>query len=308
MLLIAGRSATSVSSSRYHNYEESWIEGSAPARTGRVAVIDLWGIISYGVTGQLADSMVDDVIGKLHQARDDGTVKVIVLRIDSPGGEVTASDVLYHEIKKVNEVKPVIAYIETLGASGAYYAAMGARHVMANELALTGSIGVIIQTYNVEGLTEKIGVSTLTFKSGEMKDLLNPTRPATMKERAYVQDLVDGMFDRFLNIVAESRGLDAEELRGGNADGRILRADTALEGGLLDSTGYFEDALNTARELGDLDDDAQVVRLLAPFTFARFLRSYATDQTPAVRVQIGPELPVLEPGKMYYISPHLYVR
>lgn len=290
-------------------FQESLLEGSSLSRKGRVAVVDLFGVISYGVPGQVNETMVDDLAAKLKQAREDASVKAIVLRIDSPGGEVTASDILYREVLRTDEVKPVIAYIESVGASGAYYAAMGSRRVIAHELGITASIGVILQTLNVEQLATKVGVSALTFKSGKMKDLLNPARAPTEEEKVYVQGLIDETYDKFVGIVAERRKMNEKALRAELADGRIVSGKLAAAAGLIDATGYFEDALAEARKAADLPEDAPVVRLVAPFTFSSFLRTWGeAPKTPAIQIEFGPRMPGLEAGKLYYLSPHLFGR
>jgi protease-4 len=308
-IALLSQSAGSSSIKGTKSFQESYVEGPTFRPAGKVAVIDLFGVISYGVYGQVHSTMVDDLVAKLKQAREDDAIKAVILHIDSPGGEVTASDVLYHEISKTNAVKPVIAYIDSVGASGAYYAAMGAHTVMANELSITGSIGVIMQTINVEQLSEKIGVSALTFKSGKMKDLLSPTRQPTPEEIAYVQALIDETYGKFVGIVARERELDEATLRAELADGRILSGKTAAAADLVDKTGYFEDAIAEARSASGLGDDAQVIHLIAPFNFSSFLRTLGhAPKTPSLRIQIGPELPQLEAGKLYYMSPHLYGR
>lgn len=306
--LVADRSAGSGGGRK--DFQEMVLEGPTFRPAGKIAVVDLFGVISYGVHGQVHDTMVDDLVAKLKQAREDEAVKAVLLHVDSPGGEVTASDVLYHEIAKTAAEKPVVAYFDSVAASGAYYAAMGADKIVANELCITASIGVIMQSLNVEQLAEKVGVSALTFKSGKMKDLLNPTRQATEEEKVYVQGMIDETYARFVGIVARERKLDEAALRAGVADGRIMSGKTALQERLVDETGYFEHAVKAAREAAGLEEGkVQVVRYLAPFTFSAFLRSMGeTSKAPVLRLQVGPELPQLEAGKLYYISPHLFGR
>lgn len=306
--LLVGNLDTASSTSSI-SFQERVIEGRALGSPGTIAVIDLFGVISYGVPGMVEDTMVDDLVAKLKQAREDADIKAIVLRIDSPGGEVTASDVLYHEVSKTRKVKPVIAYIDSVGASGAYYTAMGATTVMANELSITGSIGVIMQAINIENLADQIGVSALTFKSGKMKDLLNPMRKTTPEEMAYVQGLINETYDKFVGIVSVERKLNEQALRTELADGRILSGKLAAAAGLIDKTGYFEDALAEARKAGGLGDDARIIRLIAPFSFGSFFRTWSkAPESPTIQIQVGPELPRLEAGKLYFLSPHLYGR
>lgn len=288
------------------NFEKSYLSGSGK---DQVAVITLYGVISYGIAGEATESMVDDVVAKLQEARNDDRVKAVILRVDSPGGEVTASDVIYHEVVLTEEVKPVVVFMDSMAASGGYYAAVGGTHLMANELSITGSIGVILQTYNLTGLSEKIGLDVLTVKSGGMKDLLNPFRETTPEEVAFVQKLIDETYLRFLSVVSDERGLEAEALKTGVADGRILSGKRALAEGLIDSTGYFDDAIDKALELAGLEE-ASVVRLDAPKTFSRLfnLLGSAMNRSGRVQVQVGPEALNLQAGKLYYISPHLFGR
>ena len=159
-------------------FDEEFVEGDE-SKKKRIAKIDLFGVIAQEIPGQIGSSMVDDLILQIRQAADDDSVSAILLHIDSPGGEVTASDNLYHELTLIRETKPVIVYLDSVAASGGYYTAMGGSHIVAHELCMTGSIGVIMQSLNYEGLSKILGLSTLTFKSGALKDLLNPARPAS---------------------------------------------------------------------------------------------------------------------------------
>jgi protease-4 len=294
--------------SRDNHFEELHVEGSSSFTSDRVAVVDLFGVISYGIEGQYYETMVDDFIGKLAQARDDDSVKAIVIRIDSPGGEVTASDVIYHQICKADAEKPVVIFMESVAASGGYYSAVGGRYIIANELTITGSIGVILQTINVEGLAAKIGVTNPTFKSGKMKDVLSPTLAITEEERLFIQAMIDDTYSKFVGIVAKERGLDEMELRAKNADGRILSGKAAVAAGLIDQTGYYEDALKKARKLGKLGENAGVVRLIAKPNFSNLFRLFGTSPTKKFQVNIGPESLNMETGKLYFMSQHLFIK
>jgi len=298
----AGDSLASNSGAQY--FEKSFISGSG---SSEIAVVPMYGVISYGVPGDVMASMVDDTVAKLRQARNDRNIKAVILRIDSPGGEVTASDVIYHEVVKTDQVKPVIVYMDSVAASGGYYIAVGGRHLMANELTITGSIGVIIQTMNFEKLTDKVGVDVLTIKSGKMKDLLNPFRETKPEELEFIQDMIDETYDKFLGIVADERELDAEQLRETVADGRIVSGKTALDAGLIDATGYFEDAVEEALALAELDE-ARVISINPPFSLGRVFRLFGASAAAKhdVNIRIGPQTLDLEAGKFYYISPHLF--
>jgi protease IV len=304
LVLVYSSSNTLVS---HNKFEELHVEGGSYS-SERVAVIDLFGIISYGVAGEYYETMVDDFIGKLTQAREDDSIKAIVIRIDSPGGEVTASDVIYHQISKTDLVKPVVIFMESVAASGGYYSAVGGRYILANELTITGSIGVILQTINIEGLAAKIGVTSPTFKSGKMKDVLSPTRAMTEEERKFIQDMINETYGKFVGIVARERSLNEAELRAGIADGRIVSGKAALEAGLIDQTGYYEDALAKAREFGKLDQDSNVVRLIARPSFSRLFRFLGDAKTAKLQVNFGPETLKMEAGKLYFMSQHLFLK
>lgn len=305
LLLVAGVDSPTIGASGpVEIYDKVRLSGSGG---NQVAVIPLYGVISYGMPGDAFASMVDDIVAKLKQAREDSQVKAIILRVDSPGGEVTASDVIYNEVVKTDAVKPVVVFMESVAASGGYYVAVGGRHLMANELSITGSIGVILQTYNMTGLSEKVGLDVLTIKSGKMKDILNPFRKVEPEEVEFVQELINETYGKFLGIVADERDLDAEELRDSVADGRILSGKRALDAGLIDSTGYFDDATSLARELAGIEK-ASVVELQAPVNLGRLFRIFGSSMQSKnqIELRLGPESLQLESGKLYYLSPHLY--
>ncbi len=203
-------------------FREWVIDRPARGSNDKIAIITLRGLISSSLPGNVGDSMVDDMRYALEQAREDDNVRAIVLEIDSPGGEVTASDVIYDAVVRARAKKPVVVYMDSLAASGGYYVACGGKYLMANETTITGSIGVIIQTLNYEQLFNKIGLASIVFKSGKFKDMLNGARPITEEEREYVQGFVMGTYEKFLGIVAKERNLPADSLRNTIADGRIL--------------------------------------------------------------------------------------
>ncbi|MEW6440028.1 MAG: signal peptide peptidase SppA [bacterium] len=248
--------------SRTRPLEESVLYGRGK---DKILLVDVNGLISdqkrQGVFSLKTEpSLVASVKEQLDEASRDDRIKGLVLKIDSPGGTVTASDVLYHEIRKFREkrkVKVVALFMDT-AASGAYYAAMAADRVIALPTSVTGSIGVVLLNVNLYGLMEKIGVSNQTIKSGPYKDLGSPLRPPEPGERQILQAVVDDLYHRFRLVVEQNRkGLDLTrhpEL----ADGRVFTADQALEAGLVDQIGYFPDAVDWIRqEMGIAE--AQVV-------------------------------------------------
>src|SRR5947208_443180 len=230
-------------------FREILLQRGARASLDKIAVITMRGLISSSLPGNVSDSMVDDMRAALQQARDDSRVKAIVLEIDSPGGEVTASDAIYSALVKARARKPVVVYMDSLAASGGYYVSCGGRFLMANETTITGSIGVIIQTLNYEQLFNKVGLVSVIFKSGKFKDLLNGARPMTPEEREFVQNFVMKTYDKVLGIVAKERNLPADGLRNSIADGRIFSGKEALENKLIDGVGQIEDAYAKAKQL-----------------------------------------------------------
>jgi len=281
--------------------QETVLESGSGSK--KIALIKLEGLISYSMEGSLGDNMVDDIRLQLEEATNDKNVAAIVLFIDSPGGEVTASDELYRLVSKANKVKPVVAYINSVGASGAYYTAMGSRYIVANELSITASIGVILQTINYQHLADFIGIQTLTFKSGKMKDLLNPARPVTEEEKAYVQGLIDETYGKFVGIVAQHTHIKVEDLRNGVADGRIESGKDAKTLGLVDDTGYLDDAIHEAQKLSDTSNTT-LIRYSFPFQLGNFLKLIGESKIPSeVKVNLLPEQVRLEAGKLYYLPP-----
>lgn len=275
----------------------------------KVAVIPVYGIIS-GIGGDEDDGGgLAHVLAMLRAARADDAVAAVVLRVDSPGGEVTASDVLYRAVREVDQVKPVVVTMESVAASGGYFVACGGRHILANPSTLTGSIGVIMQTLNYQVLFSKLGMEMVTFRSGEMKDLLNGGRELTEKERSLVQSLVMESYELFLRTVSESRKLDAEGLRNGVADGRVISGSKALEAKLVDELGGYEEALARAKALAEVPG-AQVIRYTTPVSFDRFFKMFSKSAMEGVSVRLeAPELGVgrrgLLRGRMYFVAPLL---
>jgi len=273
----------------------------------KIAHIDLEGMITSSANfgfGGSGESMVDRMKASLKKAVEDDDVKAIVLRINSPGGEVTASDTIYHAVKQANDEKPVIVFMDATAASGGYYVACGAREIMANETTLTGSIGVIIQTLNYHELFGKVGLESLVFKSGKYKDILSSSRKMTEEEEGLVQDMVMEIYDKFLSVVAESRAMTKEELRNGMADGRVLSGEAARDAGLIDDTGYIEDAYERAREIaGEPDAEVEKVRSTVSF-FEAFGLVEGRRGSAANRVEIDVSerlLPPLQPGAVYLL-------
>lgn len=268
----------------------------------RIVVIPVRGLISSGVSGRIGASMVDDIKIQLRQAEQDSRVKAVVLAIDSPGGEVTASDNLYNAVRRVRAVKPVVVSMGSMATSGGYYTACGGSYLMANPTTFTGSIGVIIQSLRYNELLNKIGVAPVTFKSGAFKDMLSGSREMTEEEKAYVQKLVMQTYDVFLGVVARERHLEAATLRTGIADGRVVSGTDALTAKLIDGLGEIEDAYAKARELAKAPN-AAIVAYEAQFTFSRIFQYLGSEgESGKVEVNLTQKLlPALEPGRAYWL-------
>jgi protease-4 len=242
--------------------EEVTVAGEGRAK---VLLVDLSGVITDTPTKRAfglleEESTVSRIESELEKAGDDAHVKAIVLRVNSPGGGVTASDQIHGEILRFKQEHglPVVAALRDLATSGGYYVACAADRIVAHPTTVTGSIGVILMNLNLEGLLGKVGVRNETFKAGEHKDLLSPFRGATPEERRIVQSILDGMHARFVAVVREARPrLDAARLAE-VTDGRILDATQALGAGLVDDLGDVHAAIEAAKAAARLTE-ARVV-------------------------------------------------
>lgn len=252
---------------RGHDLKEHTLEGEG---RDKIVLVDITGLISdrpsrqaFGLTQQ--PSVLARVDGALRRARKDDRVRAVVLRVDSPGGTVAASDELYARIRafRADTGVPVVAALGGVAASGAYYAACAADVIVAQPATVTGSIGVILVSVNFAGLMEKLGVQDATYTAGANKALVSPLRTATPAQRAIVQTVLDGMHARFRQVVVESRpGVRDADLPT-VTDGRILGAQDALAAGLVDRVGRLHDALALARELAGVKA-ARVVQYAPP--------------------------------------------
>jgi protease IV len=281
ILSVSGCSVVSIDlTPRVRPLEESTVEGTG---SGKVLLIDLSGVLAEEPIITLESRpqvpLLARVREELEKAEADDQVRAVVLRINSPGGTVTASDVLFHEITRFKERRkvPVVASILDVGASGGYYVALAADRIFAHPTTVTGSIGVLMLTVNASGLLEKIGVSASYVTSGAFKDMGSPFRALRPEERALFQDLIDGFYGRFVGLVAQSRKLDEARVRA-FADGRIYTAGEALSLGLIDQVGYLEDAIAAARSAAGLTE-ARVVIYHRPRQYRATIYS-STDAPP----------------------------
>ncbi len=231
----------------------------------KVAIIDVEGLLvnakgggTFGM-GPDTENPVSLFRERLDAAAEDKHVKAVVLRINSPGGAVTASDIMYQDLVNFRQDthKPVVACMMDVAASGGYYVAMGADRIYAHPTTVTGSIGVIMSLYNATGLCQLLGVKSDPIKSGPNKDLGNPARPMTPEERDILQHMVMSFYDQFVHVVVKGRNLPEERVRA-LADGRIYTGIEAHKLGLVDQVGYLEDAIQAAMDMACLKDAAVI--------------------------------------------------
>ena len=306
--------------------EEVTLE-AGPA-VNKIAVIPVEGMIMGGSVVSSKD-MVKLIGAQLKRAAQDDSVKAVLLRVDSPGGEVLASDDIYRLLTKFQQQhnKPVIASMGSVAASGGYYVSAPCRWIVANELTITGSIGVIMQTYNFRGLMNKVGVKPLTFKSGRFKDMLSFSKDLEslspeekkdlLEEAAMLQKMIGETFGRFKAVIKEGRewsnGKNAAGKEPGQklsarwtdyADGRILSGKEAMELGLVDELGSLEVAVNRAKTLAGLSE-ARLVSYQPPFSLGDFLGILGQSNAKGVKIDLGLDLPKLRPGLHYLATSFL---
>ena len=204
--------------------------------------------------------MVQEIVSELNKAEKDKDIKGVILKIDSPGGSVTASDMLYHEIIRFKERSGAKLVVIMMGvaASGGYYIALPADFIFAHPTSITGSVGVIFLRPNVSGLMDKIGLEMGVNKSGKDKDMGSPFRKATPEEEQIIQNLINDQAGKFLSLVVRHRKL-GEEAKTSVSSARIYSADDALHLGLVDQIGYLDDAIRKTTRMAGLPEDAKVV-------------------------------------------------
>ena len=283
----------------------------------KIAVLDITGIISSEPWDRTTHNLVDLISDQLRLAGEDDSAKAVVLRVDSPGGEVLASDEIYRAIVDFEKdyKKPVVASMGGLAASGGYYVSAPCRWIVANELTITGSIGVIMHSYNYRGLLNKVGVRPEVFKSGKFKDMLSGEKDEEdilPEEKQMVQSLIDETFERFKKVVAEGRENASEQNSGAGrhladnwkdyADGRVLSGKQAYELGFVDELGNFDTAVERARQLARIKD-ANLVQYQRPFDLGNLFRLFGKSESRAVKIDLGMQLPNLQVGRLYFLSP-----
>jgi len=252
-----------------------------------VAVIQLDGTITSapqdyftttGITPERVRSLLD-------QAEANPAVKALVVRVNSPGGSVVASDEIYNAFRAYE--KPVVVSMGDTAASGGFYIACGGDYVMAHPDTLTGSIGVISQFFNAEELLEKVGVDAIVITTGEFKDIGSLYRDMTQEEREIWRAILDQVYEDFVAVVADARDLPEEDVRE-VADGRVFTGQQALEMGLVDGVGTRQTAIDKAAELGEIEGDPRIIELRTQPTFLEMLYTFQNrSPLPTVEEIVG---------------------
>ncbi|MCA9243931.1 MAG: signal peptide peptidase SppA [Phycisphaerales bacterium] len=300
---------TPVSGSR--SLEAHIVESESVLAIKRIALIEVDGQIfnqrSSSLIGPAGDNPVVLFREKLQHAASDDRVKAVVLRINSPGGGVTATDMMYADLQRFRTQtgKPVVAMMLDVAASGGYYLACGADEIWAQPTTVTGSIGVIMILPELSGLMNKLGLAANTIKSGPMKDAGSPFRPMKDDERAAFQRIIDQMYERFLAVVREGRPkVPADQLRS-IADGRVYLAQEAMGLGLVDRVGTLEDAIAAAKaRAGIADSKVQVVEYARPAEYrANYYARSGSGAVNMINVELPTWLTAEGPEFMYLWSP-----
>jgi protease-4 len=234
----------------------SAVRGETPSISGgpKIGVLEVKGAIGMDGGGVDAERLMKHA----RKFGEDGSIKGVLVRVDSPGGAVGPTQEIFEEVRRLAEKKPVVCSLGSIAASGGFYVAMACPKVIASASTLTGSIGVISQFPNVSRLADKVGVDVETVKSGKLKDVGNPFREMGAEERAYWQAVSDRIHGQFIAAVVEARGKSEEEVRK-VADGRVITGDQALEAGLVDGLGNFYDALDLLKSEAKIEGEPTLV-------------------------------------------------
>jgi protease-4 len=216
----------------------------------RIALIEFAGVIRSSA----------DMNRQLKEYREDNSIKAILVRLETPGGDVVASQEIYEELRLTrDEWKPVVISMGSIAASGGYYISLGSSRIVANRGTLTGSIGVIAEFLQLEDALSKLGVGVKTIKTGRLKDTGSSTRAMTGEDERYLQELMDDIHRQFVDIVVRERNMSREEVDE-LSDGRVFTGEQAVEAGLIDTIGTFEDAVRIAARLGGIEGEPSIVK------------------------------------------------
>jgi protease-4 len=290
----------------------------------KIAVVDIEGIITSRAIDGGGYNLVDIVKAQLKRSEDDDKVKAVILKVDSPGGEVLASDEIYRLLTDFQKdaKKPIVASMGSLAASGGYYVSAPCQWIVANELTITGSIGVIMHGWNYRGLMDKVGLAPEVYKSGKFKDMMSGERkPEDIlpEERQMMQHMIDETYGRFKQVVQDGRSTARQKNKGNvdkcraladdwakYADGRVLSGKEAYDLGFVDQLGNFQDAVKRAKILGGLGGSSSVnlIQFQQRLDFSDLFRMFGKSQTPpVVKIDLGVDAPKLQVGQMYFLAP-----
>lgn len=279
--------------SKFYPVDEEILYGSNP--TQKISVINVEGMIA-------SDQSNDTIVDMLKEAQKDPQIAGVIMQINSPGGSVYASEKIYKEIKKLQEInKPVYAVMEELAASGGYYISAPCDKIYASNETWTGSIGVIMQSYSLEGLFDEYGIKEQNITTGKMKDAGSPGSDMDDEEKEYFQGLVDSAFGRFVKVVSEGRDMSEKEVRK-LADGRVYDGSQALENGLVDNIGDLENAYKDMTEAYNLSDPMLVEKSDVFSNFSKYFPGFKslTDK-PKSELEILKEFMNSEGNKPMYL-------
>ncbi|MGB7748639.1 MAG: signal peptide peptidase SppA [Verrucomicrobiia bacterium] len=283
----------------------------------KIAVVTVDGIITDHTVDRAGNSMVDVIKAQLDRAKEDERVKAVILKVDSPGGEVMASDEINKVIGKFQDDsgKPVVCSMGSLAASGGYYISVPCRWIVANELTITGSIGVIMHGWNYRGLMDKVGIAPMTYKSGKFKDMLSgerSTNEVPAEEHAMVQALIDETYGRFTNVVCVGRTQAYQKSNkeghalGTNwasfADGRVLSGSEALRHGFVDELGDFDKAVERARKIAKIGN-ANLIEYRERYDISDLFSMFGqSGSAHDLKLDLGVDMPKLQAGQLYFLS------
>ncbi len=298
--IIFGIVALSLIAAAALNEQRNFRAQSATSGNDAIGIINVTGAIMSGGGGGGFSSIQSgsmDIINQLRKAGEDPNIKAVVLYINSPGGSAAASLEIGNEIKRLRKSgKKVVAYMSDSAASGAYWISCATDRIVANPTTLTGSIGVIMQTVDLQGLYDKIGINYRTFKSGPYKDMGSSSRDMTEEERKIFQSMLDDTYQQFIDVVVEGRNMSRDEVLK-LADGRIYSGRQAYELGLVDQLGDMHDAVQTAAKMAGIKGEPEIINLSPTGFWEQFLGVIAARKTFTINdLNVIPYGPMLLPG------------
>lgn len=288
---------------------ETTVHKDKQAGRDKVAIIDLRGLITDSPSATIfgpGENPVDHIVTRLRRAEDDTNVKAVILRINSPGGTVTASDTLHDEVRRFRERsgKPVVASLGEVAASGGYYIAIAADEIITQPTTITASIGVVIQTMNVSDGLARIGIQSRAVTSGRNKDMANPLAPMRDGHYELLQGIVDQFYARFSSLVRERRpGIDAGAFAD-VTDGRVITGDEAARVGLADGLGGIHDAFARAKSLAGIEH-ASLIKYTSRGRAASTVYTRA-DAPPSATTPMNIEVNLLRLDTPWLTSPNAW--